>query len=323
MGQLAVVTTDSVKQDELKGIWKRWLSSYVACAPDERDTTGVRFEPDNVQQFKGCIEHGSLGDAGICRVVSSSYRYVRTAQESAGTASSTMVVLQTRGKSCFQQDGRKSSLFPGDWNVFDPSRAFSVISTGQSENLVLLLPGGAAGELRAMLEAMPGRSFGRSGIECTVRDLISVSFRECQKMSHRSGATVTGSIAQMIHSSVEEAASSNKPAAPSLKDQILEFIELNLGEEELGVGSIAQAFACSTRQIHRLFQDEARMTVSKYIWKSRLEHSFRDLRDTVLHQHSITDIAFNRGFSNAAHFSRLFKETYGMTPREYRRARSS
>ena len=33
---------------------------------------------------------------------------------------------------------------------------------------------------------------------------------------------------------------------------------------------------------------------------------------------SITDIAYRWGFSDAAHFARMFRERFGMSPRRYR-----
>jgi AraC family transcriptional activator of tynA and feaB len=318
MGKLALVSTDGVADGELNDAWKKFLSTYVARDPDDLAVSGITFEPQDAHQFKGCIEYGDLGDTGICRVVSASHRYIRNPRQVFDTEAPTMVVLQTRGTSLFHQDGRKNCLSPGDWSIYDTSRPFSIASAGQSEHLVFLHRHGSARNLRDALERMPERSFGRNGIERTARDLISSAFRECQKMSYRAGVVTSESILQIIHAAVEEAAEMQGASAPTLKSQIIDFIDINLADDELTVSSIASAFGYSTRQIHRMFQDETGMTVSEYIWKSRLEHSLEDLRNVANEGRTITDIAFNWGFSNAAHFSRVFKEAYGITPRECR-----
>jgi AraC-like DNA-binding protein len=318
MGKLALVSTDGVADAELNDAWKKFLSTYVARDPDDLAVSGITFEPEDVHGFKGCIEYGDLGDAGICRVVSASHRYVRNPRQVFDTEAATMVVLQTRGTSLFRQDGRKNCLAPGDWSIYDTTRPFSIASTGQSEHLVFLHRHGTARDLRQALERTSQRSFGRNGIERTARDLISSAFRESEKMSYRAGAVMAESIMQIIQAAVEEAAETRGASAPTLKSQIIDFIETNLADEELTVSTIASAFGYSTRQIHRMFQDETGMTVSEYIWKSRLEHSLEDLRNIDNERRTITDIAFNWGFSNAAHFSRAFKETYGITPRECR-----
>lgn len=318
MGKLTIVSTDGVADSELNEAWKKFLSTYVARVPDDLAVSGVTFKPGEENEFRGCIEYGDLGDSGICRVLSSSHRYVRNPKEVFNTESATMVVLQTRGTSLFHQDGRKHCLAPGDWNIYDTTRPFSLASPGQNEHLVFLHRHGVARDLRHALERVPQRSFGRNGIERATRDLISTAFRECQKMSYRSGVAMAESIVQLIRPAVEEAAEMHSQTAPTLKCQIIDFIEANLSDERLAVGTIAEAFGYSTRQIHRMFQDETGMTVSDYIWKSRLEHSLQDLRDAANQGLTITDIAFNWGFSNAAHFSRAFKDTYGITPRESR-----
>lgn len=320
MGKLAVVSTEGVANTNLIDEWKKFLSVYLARNPDDLTTSGITFEPGDARQFRGCIEYGDLGDSSICRVLCDSHRYVRDPKEAFDTRATTMIVLQNRGTSLFHQDGRRNCLAPGDWNIYDTTRPFSVVSTSQSEQLVFLYRQGAARDLRPTLERVARRSFGHDGIERAARDLISTAFRECQKMSYRSGATTAESIIQLVRTAVEEAAEAPDRSAPTVKCQIVEFIESHLRDERLAVGTIAQAFGYSTRQIHRMFQDETGMTVSEYIWKSRLERSLQDLRDAANQDRTITDIAFTWGFSNAAHFSRAFKDTYGITPRECRPA---
>src|SRR5260370_39969348 len=52
----------------------------------------------------------------------------------------------------------------------------------------------------------------------------------------------------------------------------------------------------------------------------RLERAREDLTDPVHSHLSISDICFRWGFNDAAHFSRAFHDTYGVSPRNFRRA---
>lgn len=57
------------------------------------------------------------------------------------------------------------------------------------------------------------------------------------------------------------------------------------------------------------------ITPSEYLNRIRLEHAAVLLETTDI---SILNIVFESGFNNVAYFNRIFKETYGITPRGYR-----
>ena len=102
------------------------------------------------------------------------------------------------------------------------------------------------------------------------------------------------------------------------RERIKQAIEHNLHSPDLCVGELAKQFGFSIRYIQRLFSEED-CTVSKYIRRKRLEGCKRQLGDPAWLNHSITEIAFNWGFNSSAHFSRVFKEEYGINAREYRK----
>ena len=58
-------------------------------------------------------------------------------------------------------------------------------------------------------------------------------------------------------------------------------------------------------------------TVSRYILGQRLALCREALENTSLRDYSITQIAFSYGFNDAAHFSRKFKEYYGISPNSH------
>jgi AraC-like DNA-binding protein len=98
------------------------------------------------------------------------------------------------------------------------------------------------------------------------------------------------------------------------------FIGSRLYDPDLSVDCIARACNMSVRSVHRAFAFDDPGSVSKYIRMRRVCHCAADLRDPRQANRSITDICFSWGFNSTSHFSRLFKEQLGVTPRDYREA---
>jgi len=76
----------------------------------------------------------------------------------------------------------------------------------------------------------------------------------------------------------------------------------------------------SLRSVHRAFATDPAGSASRYVWMRRVERCADDLRDPGQAHRPITDICFSWGFNSTSHFSRLFKERFGVTPRGYRAA---
>ncbi|SCE67906.1 AraC-type DNA-binding protein [Micromonospora echinospora] len=102
-----------------------------------------------------------------------------------------------------------------------------------------------------------------------------------------------------------------------LQARIHDFVRRRLGDPELTPGMIAAAHHISLRHLHKLFHDQG-MTVAGRIRELRLEHCRSDLADPFLRDRPVHAIARRWGFTNTAHFARLFRATYGTPPGEYR-----
>jgi len=105
--------------------------------------------------------------------------------------------------------------------------------------------------------------------------------------------------------------------APELKARILQFIGVHLGEQTLSPSVIAEAIGISIRHLHRVFSVTG-CSVGDYIRVLRLDQCRRDLSNARLLDRSITEIAFARGFSDAAHFSHSFRKQFGISARAFR-----
>jgi AraC-like DNA-binding protein len=104
-----------------------------------------------------------------------------------------------------------------------------------------------------------------------------------------------------------------------LVDRIRGFIESHLGDPQLSPATVAAAHHISLRYLHKLFEPEAR-GVAGLIRQLRLERCRHDLLDPAQADRPVAGIAARWGFSSAAHFSRVFREAYGLPPAEFRRA---
>ena len=86
----------------------------------------------------------------------------------------------------------------------------------------------------------------------------------------------------------------------------------------LSVEAVARALNCSRRQLYNAFAEEAD-GVAGYILARRLDACREAFEDRATNHRSITDIALTFGFSNMAHFSRVFRAHLGVAPSDYRR----
>lgn len=97
--------------------------------------------------------------------------------------------------------------------------------------------------------------------------------------------------------------------------QTIEFIEDHLGEE-INIGNLAKMASLSPFYYQRLFRRLVKKPVAEYVKLRRMAKATEAL---LQKDRRIVDIALDLGFSSHEHFSRTFKDTFGMTPDEYRK----
>jgi AraC-like DNA-binding protein len=102
-----------------------------------------------------------------------------------------------------------------------------------------------------------------------------------------------------------------------LLHQVRSYIDANLPDPSLSPEWIARENFISVRYLYKLLDGEG--GVCALIRSKRLERCRRDLSDPALRGDSITSIARRWGLSDAGYFSRLFRESYGVSPTEFRR----
>lgn len=87
----------------------------------------------------------------------------------------------------------------------------------------------------------------------------------------------------------------------------------------LNIAEYARMAQRSVATFKREFRQYYHTTPGKWLTHKRLEHAKLLLATS---KKSISEIAYDSGFENISHFSRIFKEKYGTSPLQYRNAQS-
>jgi AraC-like DNA-binding protein len=231
--------------------------------------------------------------------------------------------VQIDGSSVGEQDNRWAHLGPGDLSLTDLSRPFRCIYPARRAVLVTFphamlplrrqeavglvgrrIPGdkGPAALLSTFVRQLPGHlddddGAGGTRLATAVLDLLTVAV--AAQLNRRTAIppdTRRRTLLRRIHAS----------------------IDARLGDTDLTPTTIAAAHHISVRYLHQLFETEQH-SVADLIRTRRLERCRRDLLDPTLVDRPVAAIGARWGFTNAAHFSRLFRDINGLPPSQFRR----
>ncbi|MEK6690125.1 MAG: response regulator transcription factor [Nitrospirota bacterium] len=103
------------------------------------------------------------------------------------------------------------------------------------------------------------------------------------------------------------------------KEFIIDGIALYLEDnymEDMTRDKLARMVCLDRYELGKLFKERFGKSLISYLNHIRIENTTELLKNKDL---SITEIAYSVGYGSVDHFNRVFKETYGEPPREYRR----
>ncbi|MEV7008142.1 helix-turn-helix domain-containing protein [Streptosporangium sp. NPDC051022] len=235
--------------------------------------------------------------------------------------------LTLRGIMGLAQSGRQVVLGPQDLMLYDTSQPFSGWTLSEDGDGVAgmilqipkaLMPLPADSVARLTATRLPGQEGVGAVLRAHLCELVRNAAGYTAADTVRVGAITLDLVAAVCAHHLEaDAVLSTEPDRQVLQARIHAFIQRNLGDPALSAETVAAAHRISTRHLYRLFQDQG-LTVAAWIRQRRLERCRHDLVDPRLRSRPIHAIATRWGFTNSAHFSRLFRTAYDISPADYR-----
>ncbi len=198
---------------------------------------------------------------------------------------------------------------------------FSDEAIQQAEPQLLSLPG-----VRALLNVDPGLR--RKGIEGYRLNLSSSQLKkavsyvdEMEKELHsrQSGyqSVTSGLLIQLIVflSRIYQSPAHREQSRVLEIAMVITYLEFH-ADEKISLADLSEISGMSQRTLHRHFREAMGMTPAQYLRDYRIQQAKNCLSQSDA---SISEIAYSCGFCDSSHLSQTFRDTVGVSPREFRR----
>ncbi|BBD01503.1 hypothetical protein YGS_C1P2758 [Sphingobium sp. YG1] len=273
--------------------------------------------------FSGAFSSKDLLDTRFSRVAADRH-YVSRERAAISRDASEHVLLSMllEGEVTISQGDREARLVKGDIAIYDTTQPHRFVVTQPFAQVLVRLRRSEVIERVGHLNDLTARKLSSSrGMGLLISNLLHDVDYQLDHISAGAMRVVNTSMLDLICSGFGEIRTEShahlREHQYRLMMRILAFVDQHLCDSELNCAVVATHFRISERYLRKLFSEGER-SLSERIWHQRLEEAKRRLSAQGAFNKSITSVAFECGFKDTAHFSRAFKDKYGMTPREHR-----
>jgi AraC family transcriptional activator of tynA and feaB len=280
------------------------------------------IDPLEASSFEGQINYTTVSRLKLCEIEASQHRIALPVRVKASEHPYVKILFQTYGVSYFEQSGRRIELLPGDCLAYDVSCPHTIISPSLTRHEVVIVPAELLLERGFQSAKMPACKFSsRTGTGRIAHDFVHAAFGEAPTLVPCTATGVADTLIDLLLLPLREVGAAYDRGGPAmlyLRAQI--FIREHLRDPDLSIDQISAALGCTKRYLHMIFSERG-LTVSDYIWQTRLQHCRQELE--AQGGKTITDVAFSWGFSSSSHFSRVFRKYFGIAPSSIHKAQHS
>ena len=232
---------------------------------------------------------------------------------------SAILMVQHEGIAHARQHGRQTTLRPDDVYIMDTMAPLEMTVPNTSRATCVAVSRSIVDSLAQPSEALFGtRISGNEGFGRLISHFLVALLGDRHTYGRDEARGVADALQTMLVHAV--GAPSGDGARSGYDDQlqsIKTWVARNLEDPALDVACIARQFGLSRSALYRLFAT-AGETPQAWIVGQRLERALHLLSNPTRTGPSISATCYALGFNDPAHFSRLFRQRFGASPREMR-----
>ncbi|MEU3607814.1 helix-turn-helix domain-containing protein [Streptomyces sp. NPDC035033] len=232
------------------------------------------------------------------------------------------VSLQVTGESMVVQDGRYAVLRPGQMGVYDTTKPYTLVFDQGVDMRFLRVPLSEIALPYRLVEQTLARPLGGTGTVAGLASAFFARLADSPGLAQRPGGHALESAGlEMLRATLAEAvhqhAASRAPLERALFLRLMDYMRRHVASPDLTPERVARAHHISRRQLYNVLGRND-VAFGEWVRSRRLAEARRTLvAEPGLR---VADVAGTWGFASAAHFSRAFKEAYGLTPSDWRAA---
>jgi AraC-like DNA-binding protein len=269
------------------------------------------------------IQFGSLS---ACRISASAHRLyceVQPAPVRPATGPRKIHVhFQLRGHTQIEQGNCLFQLGPGDWSINAIPDSYNIHNVDAVEQLTIIIPLEDRPVELATLQGLSRIAHSSERGVCRVfQNFVLTSFAELQRLNAGTDVQLSTMMIGLFNSALDElvAGDRNPSSRQVIAERIKAIVAAHLSDPEFCIDNIARALRCTKRYVHLAFREcSPAETLSDYILRERLLRCRQALAAVNSMHKGISQVAFEWGFADPAYFSRVFRQYFGTSPRDFR-----
>jgi len=228
-----------------------------------------------------------------------------------------LLILTLRSRGRLSSNGHVQYFAQNDLAVVDQGQTWQLRWSGDAKAILLELP-------REAVAARLGRQkphlplvLGSSVAADMARSMLAVLGTQLDILTQEDLSASEGALIDLLCNALSGEADFGESAMTQVQaahfQRVAAAIDGRLSFPELSLADVAGQVGLSVRYVQRLFELHGE-SFSRYVRQKRLERSRTDLMDISKKSLNIAQIAHRWGFSSAAHFSRSFRDAFGISP---------
>jgi AraC-like DNA-binding protein len=279
-----------------------------------------QVDPDEVSVRGAGRTVGSLSILSITATPLTVRRTIRLAR--ADPEPAVVVELQLAGRRTVSLGNRRTVLRPGDLVLLDCRRPYLSTSLEPTSHYSVRIPRVQLALTDQALADVAGWRLGRENpLARLAAGYLSRLIGDHRLAAETDLDVFEAPTIELIRAVVASRLDGGVPAMESPENtlalRIMEFARQHLTDPDLTAAKIAHANNISVRHLYTTLSRSG-VVLGEWIRIRRLEGSRRELAGSAAARRTISSIGQAWGFGDATHFSRSFREAFGLSPREWR-----
>jgi AraC-like DNA-binding protein len=286
---------------------------------------GLDCKSDLGSAFRGSVTQAPLGKAVCSEVCSDRQHVYRTPSRIARSDQDfVLIALGNRGDGGVAQDGRETVIHPGEFALYDTTRPYELKFNDAFAQTIFKVPRDVLQRRLGGTETLTAMSFGAGvPLERLAYDFIYKLCQSADQIDPNNAAALSEQAVDLLAMALSErlgkAALPTSTHRSALLYRLKAHIRSHLADPDLSLSEAAASLGISPRYVNDLLADED-ISFQRYVLAERLAQCRRDLASPVLAHRHVSEIAFAWGFNDLSHFGRVFREHFGMSPRDFRQS---